>query len=155
MNKSNKPNWKNRRREFWQQLEKATYAKSELHSKFRARNDGHLQRLTGLEYVVYGFVVSEHQKFARVEVYIERKDPLQNDQIFDLLQNQQTQIETDVGEGLLWQRLNHRRVSRISFRYRDVDFSTIASRDQLVDTLSDMMVKFEKGFGDPLRKIEI
>ena len=154
MNKSNKSNWETRRREFWGQLVVAMTAKSQLPTKFSSRDYCYMYRNTGLRAVNYGFIVSEARKFARVEVYMDRKDPLQNDQIFDLLLSQRTQIESAVGLALSWERLEKKGTSRIAYQC-GADFSTSASWDQMIDSLSDRMVKFEQGFGGPLGRITI
>ena len=148
MSRSSKPNWKGRRREFWGQLIEAMKAKSQLTTKFRSQDYQFLARNSGFTYIDFGFIVSEAHEFARVEVYLQRPDPLQNDQTFDQLHRQRTQIETAVGLPLSWERLDDKRTSRIAYKC-DADFSTIASRNQLVDDLSDIMVKFENGFGGP------
>ena len=154
MNKFNRSDWEARRRKFWQQLEKAMYAKSQLHTKFRAPNYCYFQRGTGLRAVIYGFIVSEAKAFARVEVYLDRKDPFENDQIFDLLLSQRKQIESAVGLPLSWERLEKKGTSRIAFRC-GADFSTSESWNQMIESLSDRMVKFERGFEGPLATITI
>ena len=148
MSRSNKPNWKGRRREFWGQLVAAMSTKSQLTANFSSPDYLKLYRKSVLRGASYAFVVSEDESFARVEVYIGRRDRLQNDQIFKLLKSQQKQIESAVGTPLSWGGPVKRNIARISYKY-DADFSTIASRNQLVDDLSDMMVKFENGFGGP------
>ena len=148
MNKSNKPDWETRRRKFWKQLIEAMKAKSQLTTKFRSQDYQFLARNSGFKYINFGFIVSEAQKFARVEVYLQRPNLLQNDQTFDQLHRQRAQIETAVGLPLSWERLETKGTSRIAYKC-DADFSTSESCDQLVETLSDIMVKFENGFGGP------
>ena len=148
MNKFNKPNWKERRRKFWEQLIKAMDAKSQHDTQFGQLDYYYLARNSGTKYINFGFVVSEGRKrdTARVEVYLQRPDLSKNNQAFDQLLSQRMLIETAIGERLSWERLDHRKTSRIAYRC-EADFSTIASCDRMVDSLSDMMVKFEKVFG--------
>ena len=150
MNKSNKPNWNARRREFWEQLIKAMNAKSQLTTKFCSRNYHYLSRKSGFHYIDFAFIVSEGRKTdtARVEIYLKRPDLPKNDQTFDQLLSQRKQIESSVGLPLSWERLDHRKTSRIAYRC-DADFSTCESCDRMVDSLSDIMVKFENVFGVP------
>ena len=154
MNKSNKPDWETRRREFWWQLVVAMNTKSQLPTKFSSREHRYMYRNTGLRSVYYGFVVSDAKKFARVEVYLDRKDPLQNDQIFHLLLIQRMQIESVVGLPLTWRRLKKKSFSRIAYQCK-ADFSTSESWNQMIESLSDRMVKFEGGFEGPLAAITI
>ena len=155
MSRPNKPDWETRRRKFWGQLVAAMSTKSQLTANFSSPERRNLYRNSVLRGANYAFVVSEDEAFARVEVYIGRRDPLQNDQIFDLLEKQKAQIETVIGKKLFWQRLDGGKVSRVSYQYDGVDFLTISSRNQLVADLSDMMVKFENGFQGPLGGITI
>ena len=154
MNRSNKPDWEARRSKFWGQLVAAMKTKSQLPTNFSSRDYCYMYRNTGLRAVNYGFIVSEAKKFARVEVYMDRNDALQNDQIFDLLLSQRMQIESAVGLPLSWQRLKKKSTSRIAYQCK-ADFSTSESWNQMIDSLSDRMVKFEQGFGGPLAAITI
>ena len=149
MSRSNKPDWEIRRRKFWGQLVAALDTKSQLTASFNSPDYHYLYRNSVLPGANYAFIVSEEKTFARVEVYIGRDDPLQNDQIFDQLLSQRTQIEGAIGERLSWERLDHRKTARVAFKC-GADFSTAEDRNQMIDFLSDMMVKFEKGFEGPL-----
>ena len=52
----------------------------------------------------------------RVEVYIDSKDRDWNKALFDRLMEQRESIESQIGESLDWQRLDHRKASRIAIR---------------------------------------
>ena len=53
------------------------------------------------------------KEFARAELYIDRGDKLENETIFERLQADRTAIEEQVGEPLVWERLDAKRACRI------------------------------------------
>lgn len=61
----------------------------------------------------WNYVVLQDE--TRVELYIDDADPATNKAIFDALAKKRPEIETAFGGPLLWQRLNDKRASRVSF----------------------------------------
>ncbi len=51
----------------------------------------------------------------RIELYLDAPDPTDNKRLFDALEFEREAVETDFGGELLWQRLDEKRASRISF----------------------------------------
>ena len=68
-------------------------------------------RPSGLSQINFAF--TRRSRF-RIETYINEREQNQNKQIFDYLKTQETEIETDFGAALSWERLNHRHGSRIA-----------------------------------------
>lgn len=66
----------------------------------------------------------------RVEVYIDCGDKTKNEQLFDCLLQQKSQIEAAVGNQLSWERLDTKRACRIAL-YRDGDIN--ADSETLAD----------------------
>lgn len=64
------------------------------------------------------FTFARRSRF-RIELYIEEKSQKRNKQIFDQLQTQKTDIETEFGAPLTWERLNYRHASRIAYYLDD------------------------------------
>lgn len=56
----------------------------------------------------------------RVEIYIDCGDKAKNEELFDCLLQSKTQIESEIGTELSWERLDNRRACRIAV-YRDGD----------------------------------
>lgn len=71
---------------------------------------------------VYSASFSQGAK-VRVEIYIDCGDKTKNEQLFDCLFQQKSQIETSIGSELSWERLNAKRASRIAL-YRDGSIDT-------------------------------
>ncbi len=91
-------------------------------------------------------------KQARVELYIDR-DQEWNKRLFDGLKESSVSLETELGETLVWERLDNRQASRIAV-YRD------GSIDDDEDTLAeiskwmiDKLLKFKDVFGPRLSEL--
>lgn len=90
-----------------------------------------------------------HRSRLRIEFYIEEKEQKQTKQIFDQLYDQKAQIETAFGAPLAWERLNHRRASRIAY-YRP-DSSITGSAEKLAELQAwavEMLPKFYAALSD-------
>jgi len=88
----------------------------------------------------------------RVELYIDTGDVDKNKQIFDLLHNQQEQIENMMGEKLEWEKLVSRRASRIALY---TNASIDEGDDKLIELQAwaiDRMVRFEQAIADKAEK---
>ncbi|HYT41968.1 MAG TPA: DUF4268 domain-containing protein [Methylomirabilota bacterium] len=62
----------------------------------------------------FGFGWAFVRNMLRVELYIDVADGNENKRLFDKLKEQQAAIEEEIGASLKWDRLDHRRGSRIS-----------------------------------------
>ena len=60
------------------------------------------------------FSFSRRSRF-RIETYVNERERSHNKQIFDQLQSQKTEIETEFGAPLTWESLSHRHGSRIAY----------------------------------------
>lgn len=68
---------------------------------------------SGISGITYGANFSQGGK-ARTEVYIDLGDQDKNKQVFDLLQQESTLIETELGDNVSWERLDDKRASRLA-----------------------------------------
>ncbi|MCI0644211.1 MAG: DUF4268 domain-containing protein [Chloroflexi bacterium] len=79
----------------------------------------------------------------RVELYIDSDDGELNKTLFDALNGRKAEIEEAVGYTLLWQRLNHRRASRIAIIFEEYSITDDLKRlAQLRQQAVPAMVKF-------------
>ena len=90
---------------------------------------------------------------AQVEVYIDCGDKAQNEERFDQLESQRTEIESEVGGKFDWERLEHRRACRISA----VRPGSIRDHQKNLDEIRDWMIEklpaFKKTFGPRLAEL--
>jgi CBS domain-containing protein len=86
-------------------------------------------------YIVFSF--ARRSRF-RIEIYINEREQKQTKQIFDRLQDQKTEIETEFSAALSWERLNHRHASRIAYYRPD---SSITDSPKKLDEIQDWAVE--------------
>jgi hypothetical protein len=106
---------------------------------------------SGTSGIVYGTCFAQRDR-ARVEVYIDLGDAVENKRLFDWLAEQKVAIEAEYGEPLAWERLDDRRASRIA-DYRPG--SIVAGDDELAEIRSWMIervLRMKQVFGPYLKK---
>ncbi|MBR0642928.1 DUF4268 domain-containing protein [Plastoroseomonas hellenica] len=88
----------------------------------------------------------------RAELYIDVGEIAPNKSIFDNLKSQETQIESALGERLLWERLDGKRACRISaIRENTTIIDAAAQGDEIREWLVQHLLQFKAVFG-PLLK---
>lgn len=92
-------------------------------------------------------------KQVRVEIYIDSGDKEWNKRAFDAVREEKALLESELGEPLTWERLDHRRASRIAV-------SRPGSIEDDAETLEsihrwgiDRLLTFKKVFGPKLREL--
>jgi len=70
----------------------------------------------GVSGFIFSLCFASGERF-RIEVYIDTGDKARNKKAFDLLELNKQEIESRLGVVLEWERLNHRKASRISWYY--------------------------------------
>jgi CBS domain-containing protein len=86
-------------------------------------------------------------KKLRVELYLDLGDPEQTKAVFDKLYVQKEKFESQLGP-LAWERLDHRRASRI-FAYHDGYILDERNHAELRKWAAEMMVKFYDAIAEP------
>lgn len=81
----------------------------------------------------------------RIELYIDSGDRAINKQLFDGLKKQQEEIEKELDQSLLWQRLDKKRASRIAIVFENVQIISLQSElDALQRKAIPATVEFRK-----------
>ena len=75
----------------------------------------------------------------RIEVYLDSTDKLRNKKAFDLLQVSKPEVESQLGIGLDWDRLDNRKASRISWYYEQP--VTIMENDESLEELRSWTIQ--------------
>lgn len=125
--------------EFWKQLLVKANAKTKLFERVSPGTENWISTGAGKSGLGYSFVI--RMEDAQVELYIDRGDDVENKKIFDALFSHQTEVEQKFGAPLDWQRLDHRRASRIRYL---VEGSGLTDQDQwpqLHEKLVDAMIR--------------
>lgn len=97
--------------------------------------------------LTFGFARGD--KF-RIALYIDGGDKVANKSIYDELLEHRDALERDVGESLTWERLAHRRASRVALYYpRPV---SIRSSDAEIDDLAEWIARHAGRFARAMRE---
>lgn len=139
------------RRQFWTEVIRAMNAgQSQLYQNISPGRESWISAGSGVRGV--GFNFGATQQYGRAELYIDVGDKAENEALFDRLHADRAAIETEVGEPLEWQRLDHRRACRIKLE-RPAD---VFDRDQWADMIAFMtnaMVRLERALGSRLKRL--
>ena len=110
----------------------------------------------GISGVRFGWVFHQGPEFS-VELYISMSNKERNEEIFEALKREQTQIEENLGVELEWERLPKKQACRIK-RPEDIDGTitelTADQREYLVKWGVDAMDEFQEEFEPRLSTLE-
>lgn len=137
---------------FWESLLALGEGKTALHSKMSPSERGYIGARIGINGL--GFWYNALQHTSRVELYINRPNALDNEQLFDELVSHKEEIETGFGEPLTWQRLDGKHSCRIAHDitvggYRDDEANWKAIHSAMIDA----MVRLEKALSPFIAKL--
>jgi len=93
--------------------------------------------------IAFVFSFSRDRRF-RTELYIDAGDQALSKNIFDRLYAHQQTLEDELGK-LCWERLDHRRASRIAI-YQTVHIQETDNHDQLIEWAVNTMPRFYRAF---------
>lgn len=141
------------RLEFWSKLipkikGKATIFQNSSPSKDHWISSGG----TGISGLSYNFIITK--SYVSVELAISKGDTLANKQVFDELKKFETEITNDFGNTLSWERLDNKKMCRVSYYLEDVNLFEKADWDRMMDFLIENMIKLEKVMKEPLKKVK-
>ena len=107
---------------------------------------------SGTRWFTYGASFAAHGR-ARVELYIDSTEGERNKRAFDRLEQQKERLESELEATLEWERLEHRRASRISIRRPgsiDDDQETL---EEIRQWMIDRLLAFRRVFGPRLPEL--
>lgn len=131
------------RKEFWQQLLVVFNDRSSQFQNVSPSTTDHwLSSGSGVSGAPFTFVIT--QSYCAVETMINIGDMEENKQFFDVIYNKKEEIEEAFGDQLIWQRLNERKSSRISFRLEGVNYYNNEEWPKIIEFLTAAMIRFSK-----------
>ncbi len=141
------------RLEFWSKLipkikGKATIFQNSSPSKDHWISSGG----TGISGLSYNFIITK--SYVSVELAISKSDTLANKQVFDELKKFETEITNDFGNTLSWERLNNKKMCRVSYYLEGVNLFEKADWDRMMNFLIENMIKLENAMKEPLKKVK-
>ena len=93
-------------------------------------------------------------KAARVELYIDTGDAVQNEQIFDQLFSQREAVEEKFGGPLHWERLEGRRASRIHHPIEIGGLNDVERWPEIQEAMIDAMVRLHTAFAPTISQVQ-
>jgi len=136
---------------FWEQmLEAINNTSCKLFRNISPSKDHWLSAGSGASSCNFAFIFSK--KCARVELNFAKREQEQNKYIFDQFYNLKDKLEADLGEPLIWKRLDDKKSSRIEL---EKEFACFEKENwpEVIAYLSEQMVKFAKVLQPVLLKI--
>ncbi|KQW83548.1 hypothetical protein ASC89_27785 [Devosia sp. Root413D1] len=138
------------RREFWTELLKAMQGRSELYRNISPGTATWIGAGSGVRGI--GFNFSAAGRYGRAELYIDRGEQEENKYVFDWLHDRRETIQAAFGGQLDWERLDHRRASRVKAEI-ETDIYDTTEWPRMIEFMADAMVRMERAMRDPLRTI--
>ena len=129
--------------DFWKFLLEKMSSKSNLFKTISPSKNNWIGTGSGVRGIPYNFVVSG--QYARVELYIDRGDKVENKQFFDFLFNKKDEIEKQFGDSLTWERLDDKQASRIKYEKSGNIFDK-EQWEEMINFMMNSMIKFENTF---------
>jgi hypothetical protein len=106
---------------------------------------------SGVSSVTYGVSFAQGGE-VRAEVYIDTEDGEENKAMFDALAKDKEAIESQFGEPLRWERLDHRRASRIAV-YRPGTIEEVEKHGEIRRWVVERLLKLKKVFGPRIAEL--
>lgn len=141
------------RLEFWNKLLPKIKGKTTIFQTTNAVKDHWISSGgTGISGLSYTFVITK--SYVSVELGISKFDAIANKQVFDELKKFEREITESFGDSLSWDRLDNKKMCRISYVLDGVNLFEKGDWDRMIDFLIENMVKLEKAMKEPLKKVK-
>lgn len=142
------------RREFWSQLLSRANEKTSLHSSSSPGIANWISASAGKPGFLYSYIIRQHD--AQVELYIDlgKDSDEKNKRIFDSLAADKNEIENAFGDSLDWQRLDHRRASRVRKVISSGGYQDEEAWPKIQDEMVDKMIRLSEALNQRIERLE-
>lgn len=144
-------------KEFYRDLIEAYSERRPRWNELKPGPRNYLTFSAGKSGVSFGWVFHQGPEFA-VELYISRSSKEQNEELFDALRQDSSEIESNLGRELVWERLPEKQASRIKYAkqidHRITDLPA-EQRADLIEWGVDVMDAFQEEFAPRVTDIEL
>lgn len=140
------------RYKFWSGLLERAKNKTKLHAGISPSQYSYIQTSAGKNGIKYNYDIRKHD--AMVELYIDRGNEEENEEIFNKLYASKNSIEQDFGEALEWLYLENKRACRIIKTiniggYRDDE----SKWPEIQDAMIEAMIRLERALRKPIENL--
>jgi len=139
------------RRDFWIKMLPQVNTTCSLFQNVNPSKDHWLSAGSGMSGVGYTCIVTK--AYVRIELTISGRPQEENKLIFDKLFSKKDKIETTYGNGLVWERMEDKRMSRVKIEKQGVSIFNSEDWGNMIDFLKVELPKFEQAFKKPLQEI--
>lgn len=141
------------RLEYWTKLLHKIKGKTTIFQNSSPSKDHWLSaggtNITGLSYT---FVVTK--SYVSVELTISKSSAADNKKFFDELKQYEKEITTSFGDELSWERLDNKKMCRVSYYLEGVSLFDKDQWDKMMDFHVTNMIKLESAMREPLKKVK-
>jgi hypothetical protein len=141
------------RYEFWSELLEKSKHHTRLFANVKPKYDYWLSSSAGRSGLSLSYVIAKD--LASTELYIDVGVQDKNKAIFDRFFAERETIEHEFGDTLEWERLDHRRASRIIKRFYNGGRNAKENWPQIQDQLIDAMIRLDKVFRRRIQEMKI
>ncbi len=139
--------------EFWNSLLPLLKDKTTIFQKSKATKANSIWAGgTGIGSIGYAFIITNN--FVSVAFGMCKPDKVDNKEIFDELKKYQTEIESNFGHKLKWERQDDTIRSMVSYSLDNMNIFNRDEWDRILDFLSKNMIKFEEALREPLLNVK-
>ena len=141
------------RLDFWNLLLPLLKGKTPIYQNISPSKDHWLSSGgTGISGVYYNFLIT--RSYAGIELAIARSSKEENKTFFDELIKQKESIEQKLGKELSWERLDDKKMSRVSLKLANVSIFEKDDWAQILEFFPKNMIAFEEVMRDVLVKVK-
>jgi hypothetical protein len=140
-----------KRLDFWGYFINESNNRNKLFQNVSASKDNWIGIGVGLSGVNLNLVVT--QNYTRTEIYINRGTQKENKEIFDFIEKHKKEIESELQETLIWQRMDDNVTSRIKWQMDDVSVFDQEDWSKMTNFLIESSEKMEKVFRGIIKKL--
>jgi hypothetical protein len=141
------------RREFWNELLPLFKGKTPIYQNISPSKDHWLSSGgTGISGVNYACIITRN--YAGIELGITKGTQVENKAFFDELYKHKEAIEKNFGHALSWERLDDKKMSRVSYKLEGVSIFEKEDWSQMLEFLSTNMIAFEEVLRNVLLKVK-
>jgi len=107
---------------------------------------------TGISGLSYSFVITK--SYVSVELGISKSSQTENKRVFDELKQYEKEITESFGNELSWERLDNKKMSRVTYYLEGVNIFEKDDWDKMMDFQVTNMIKLESSMREPLKKVK-
>ena len=137
--------------EFWEQLLQLSKNRTSLFANISPGEKTWISTSAGRNGIAFNYVIRKNS--GSIELYIDTGNADDNKRHFDKLFSQKDQIEERFGQSVNWERLDHRKASRLSFVAANEGLASKESWPEIQDKMIEAMIRFSDALKPEIKEL--